>query len=167
MPTFIITHGKAIFIAIATFLIVSYVIILKHENNSLKRDNESLKVTIETTKVLGQQQNEKSDRIEQGSRKAAEIITSQYQTDLQKVKDYYAKNPVVKYKPDNHVVSVCNNPTDNRTSQVPTTDTSTSRTNERAADQRPSGQSLEQDCAETTLMLLKLQEFETKQQEVQ
>lgn len=163
MPTFLITHGKAIFIAIVTFLVISYVMILKHENNSLKRDNESLKVTIETTKVLGQQQNEKAERIEQGSRKAAEIITSQYQTDLQKVKDYYAKNHVVKYKPN----GVCNNSVDNRTSQVPTTDTSTSRTYEGTTDPVPADTNLERDCAETTVMLLKLQEFETKQQEVQ
>lgn len=163
MPTFLITHGKAIFIAIVTFLIVSYIGVLKYQISGLKRDNESLKVTIETTKVLGQQQNEKTERIEQGSRKAAEIITSQYQTDLQKVKDYYAKNPVVKYKP----VSVCNNPADNRTSQVPTTDTSPERVDAGTADNVPSDTDTKRDCTITTLMLLKLQEFETKQQEVQ
>lgn len=163
MNLFLATYWKQISFAVAGLILLAYIALLKYENNALERDNASLNATIATISAQGKLQNDKADRIEQGSRKAAQIITDQYTSDLEKVKDYYAKNPVVKFKPN----GVCNIPTDNRTKQVPTTDASSERVDERAANPVSTGASIEEQCAVTTLMLLKLQEFETKQQEVQ
>ena len=164
MNLFLATYWKQISCAVAGLILFAYIALLKHENNSLERDNASLNATIEAISAQGKLQNEKADRIEEGSRKAAQIITDQYSSNLQKLKDYYAKHPTI--KPVTHTVSVCESTTSDSTRKVSSENTSTERTDAGTADKRPSGQSIEQDCAETTLILLKLQDFERGQQEV-
>jgi len=153
-------YWKQISFAVACLIIIVYISLLKHQINALKRDNDSLNARIAIISALGKQQTEKSDRIEEGGRKAAKIVTEQYLTDLEKVKKYYAHRAT---KPV--IDSVCQSTSDSA-SQMPSTDSSPTRTDAGTADQVPSGRSLESQCAETTIMLLKLQEFEITQQSI-
>jgi hypothetical protein len=159
---FLRAYWVQIAIATACLIVLAYVTYLKHEINGLKRDNASLTTTIQLAKALGKNQSDKADRIEEGGRKAAVIITNQYTTDLQKVKAYYASHPTIKHV-TNSVCSSTNNPS---VSQVSTTPSSASGTNDTTTNPVSTGQDLEPACAETTLMLVKLQDFERTQQAI-
>lgn len=154
-------------LAIALSLL-AFVGTLKSRINALQRDNASLQATIDLTKALGQAQNEKAARIEQGARTAAMASANQYLYDLEKVKKYNASHPVIKRVPVTvPIVSMCDTTTDSNSRQLPGETASPAGTATSPADEAPGGSSLESDCRVTTLMLLRLQEFEASQQAIQ
>ena len=153
-------------LAIALSLL-AYIGMLKTRITALQRDNASLQATIDLTKALGQAQNEKAARIEQGAHAAAIASANQYLSDLGKVKKYNASHPVIKRVPVTvPIASVCDSTTDSSSRQLSGETTSPARVDASPADEVPVGSSLEADCRVTTLMLLHLQQFELEQQEI-
>lgn len=134
----------------------------RHEINALQRDNASLQQTIDLAKAIGQAQNEKTARIEQGAHQAAILSANQYLSDLEKVKQYAKAHPANKHSSN----SVCQSAPNTDSSAVSETGTSTQGTDGSTADEVASGQGIESDCTLTTLQLLHLQKFEREQESV-
>lgn len=142
--------------------IVGYVGYQRHEINGLKRDKLALQQTIDLAKAVGQAQNEKTARIEQGAHQAAILSANQYLSDLEKVKTYNANHPHIVRVP----VSVRQPATNTDSSPVSQAGASAEGADAGASHEVASGQSLESDCTITTLQLLHLQQFELEQQAI-
>lgn len=142
------TYWQPILALTLCLSIVGYIGLLRHENNALKRDNASLQQAIDLAKALGNAQNEKAQRIEQGAHAAVTLQAQQGQSDLTKIKAYYEAHPVIKRV----TVSLRQPATNSDSRQLPSVPIASQVTADSGKDANTaaSGQSLEYQCAVTT-----------------
>lgn len=142
------TYWQPILALTLCLSIVGYVGYQRHRINALERDNASLQQTIDLAKAVGQAQNEKTARIEEGAHAAVTLQAQQGQSDLTKIKAYYEAHPVIKRV----TVSLRQPATNSDSRQLPSVPVASEVTaaSGQDTDTAASGQSLEYQCAVTT-----------------
>lgn len=150
------TYWKPLAALGLVLLIVGYIGYQRHQINALQRDNASLQQTIELTKAIGQAANEKAARIEQGAQQAVTLQAQQGQSDINKIKAYYEAHPLIK-RVSNSVCQPTANSGSRQLPDIPTTPEKSTTSGENI-DTTPSGSSVEESCAITTVQYNTLHE---------
>lgn len=143
------TYWQPILALTLCLSIVGYVGYQRHRINALERDNASLQQTIDLAKAVGQAQNEKTARIEEGAHTAVILQAAQGQDDINKIKAYYEAHPIAKSNAANRVCQPATNPNRSELPSVPIA-SQESPDSGKDANTAASGQSLEYQCAVTT-----------------
>lgn len=144
---------------LSLFLILAYCF---YAYNSVVRDNKRLNAVILNYRTTAEAQIEHNKTIIKQQEKITADVVQSYSDSINKLKDYYAKNPTIKFKS----VRVYDSSTSS--SQVPSVPTTPKGTNADTEGDQPSSDGVTSlDCASDVLNLLTLQKWVREQSSVQ
>ena len=150
MFTLLRTYWKPLLIALILALGYWYI-------SSLQSDNVALKATIAAYKATASAQVERNKIIIKQQEQITADVVQSYSNSVDKLKDYYAKNPTIKLKP----VSVCSATSSREVSSISAATVSTHADPESDSASAVGVTAL--DCAQDVLTLLSLQKWSKDQ----